>query len=60
MAGAAQTRIPRSGIDTETFATLGLRVGSQASVTVYTGDHPVLNPLCRLRMQAASYLTYAY
>jgi multidrug resistance efflux pump len=46
--------------DTETFRTLGLRVGSQASVTVYTGDHPVLNPLGRLRMRIASYLTYAY
>jgi multidrug resistance efflux pump len=47
-------------IDTETVATLGLRVGSQASVTVYTGDHPVLNALGRLRMRIASYLTYAY
>ena len=47
-------------IDTETVATLGLRIGSQASVTVYTGDHPVLNTLGRLRMRAASYLTYAY
>ncbi len=47
-------------IDTETVTTLGLRVGSQASVTVYTGDHPVLNALGRLRMRIASYLTYAY
>ena len=44
----------------ETVGTLGLRVGSQASVTVYTGDHPVLNALGRLRMRIASYLTYAY
>ena len=39
---------------------LGVRVGSQASVTVYTGTHPLLNPLGRLRMRIASYLTYAY
>jgi hypothetical protein len=37
-----------------------VRVGSQASVTVYTGDHPVLNPPVRLRMRIATYLSYAY
>jgi multidrug resistance efflux pump len=46
--------------DTETVRTLGLRVGSQASITVYTGDQPMLNALGRLRMRIASYLTYAY
>jgi multidrug resistance efflux pump len=45
---------------TEDVGALGLRVGSQASITVYTGDHPVLNTLGRLRMRVASYLTYAY
>lgn len=39
---------------------LGVRVGSQASVIVYTGDHPVLNTLGRLRIRLSSILTYAY
>ena len=46
--------------ETENIGELGVRVGSQASVTVYTGTHPVLNPLARLRMRIASYLSYAY
>ena len=46
--------------DREEVGTLGLRVGSQASVTVYTGDHNLLNALGRLRMRVASYLSYAY
>jgi len=37
-----------------------IKVGSQASVVVYTGKHPVVNPLSRLLMRLASYLTYAY
>jgi len=37
-----------------------IKVGSQASVVVYTGQHPVINPLSRLMMWLASYLTYAY
>lgn len=39
---------------------LGGRVGSQVSVTVYTGDHPVLNWLGRSMMRLAMLLSYAY
>ena len=39
---------------------LGLRVGSQASVTVYTGLNPLLDSLGRIRMRIATYLSYAY
>lgn len=39
---------------------LGVRVGSQASVIVYTGDHPFLNALGRLRIRLSSILTYVY
>jgi multidrug resistance efflux pump len=38
----------------------GVRVGSQASVIVYTGDHPVLAALGRLRIRLESLLTYVY
>jgi len=37
-----------------------LKVGSQASVIVYTGGHPLLRWLGRLYIRAASILTYAY
>ena len=37
-----------------------IKVGSQASVVVYTGKHPVVNPLSRLLMRLTAYLTYAY
>lgn len=37
-----------------------LRVGGQATVIVYTGEHPILNPLGRLYMKLMSYLSYAY
>ena len=46
--------------DVENVSELGVRVGSQASVTVYTGTRPLLNTLARLRMRIASYLSYAY
>jgi multidrug resistance efflux pump len=39
---------------------LGMRIGAQASVRVYTGDHPVFNRLGRWYMKALSYTTYAY
>lgn len=39
---------------------LGMRVGAQASVIVYTGDHPFFNLLGWLRMRLVSFLTYAY
>jgi multidrug resistance efflux pump len=38
----------------------GVRVGSQASVIVYTGDHPLLNALGWLRIRLESLLTYVY
>jgi multidrug resistance efflux pump len=37
-----------------------LKVGSQATVVVYTGTHPVWNLLARLYMRMLSILTYAY
>jgi multidrug resistance efflux pump len=39
---------------------LGVRVGSQATVIVYTGDNPILNALGRLRIRLTSILTYVY
>jgi multidrug resistance efflux pump len=38
----------------------GIRVGSQASVLVYTGDDLVLNAIGWLRIRAVSLLTYLY
>ena len=37
-----------------------LKVGSQASVVVYTGEHWLVDPLARLRMWLVSKLSYAY
>ena len=37
-----------------------LKVGSQATVVVYTGTHPVFNLLARLYMRFLSIMTYAY
>jgi multidrug resistance efflux pump len=37
-----------------------LKIGSQASVIVYTGGHPTLASLGKLYIRAASILTYAY
>jgi multidrug resistance efflux pump len=37
-----------------------LKVGSQASVVVYTGRHWLMNPLARLRIWMVSILSYAY
>ena len=37
-----------------------LKVGSQATVVVYTGRHWVVNPLASLYMRLLSFLTYAY
>lgn len=37
-----------------------LKVGSQASVVVYTGDHWLTNPLAGLWIRLVSILTYAY
>lgn len=39
---------------------LGMRVGAQASVIVYTGDSLVFNALAWIRMRVTSVLTYAY
>lgn len=37
-----------------------IKVGSQASVTIHTGEHPIMNPLSSAMMWLASKLTYAY
>ena len=37
-----------------------LKVRSQASVIAFTGDHALLNPLGRLYIRAAAWLSYAY
>jgi multidrug resistance efflux pump len=37
-----------------------MKVGSQATVVVYTGTHPVFNVLARLVMRFKSWLEYAY
>ena len=37
-----------------------LKVGSQASVLVYTGDHWLMNSLAKLYVRISSYLSYAY
>ena len=37
-----------------------MKVGSQATVVVYTGTHPVFNLLARLVMRFRSWLEYAY
>jgi len=39
---------------------MNVRVGSQVSVIVYTGVHPFMNTLGRLRIRVATYLSYAY
>lgn len=39
---------------------LGIRVGAQASVVVYTGDSWIMNAISRLRMRVQSILTYAF
>jgi multidrug resistance efflux pump len=41
-------------------AQLGARVGSQVSVLVYTGDHPILNAFGRVLNWLAGVLSYAY
>jgi multidrug resistance efflux pump len=38
----------------------GIRVGSQVTVIVYTGRHPMMNTLGRLYIRLLSYLTYLY
>lgn len=38
----------------------GIRVGSQASIVVFTGSHSLINSLARLKMWLNSILTYAY
>jgi multidrug resistance efflux pump len=37
-----------------------LKVGSQASVTVYSGEHPLFNTLARVYLKLVSWLSYAY
>jgi multidrug resistance efflux pump len=37
-----------------------VRIGGQADVLVYTGDHPLMNPLAALYMRVISWVTYLY
>ncbi len=46
--------------DTGDLDELGVRVGSQVSVIVYTGDNALMNRLGRWRIRLAAYLSYAY
>ena len=39
---------------------LGIRVGAQASVVVYTGDSWIMNAISKVRMRIQSILTYAF
>lgn len=39
---------------------LGMRIGAQVSVIVYTGDNPLFNALGWLKMRLVSLLTYVY
>ena len=41
-------------------AQVGARVGSQVNVLVYTGEHPLLNPMGRFLMWLSALLSYAY
>jgi len=41
-------------------ALLGARVGSQVSVTIYTGAHPILNPLAGFLTWLGRQLSYVY
>ena len=36
------------------------RIGGQADVLVYTGDHPLMNLLAAFYMRVVSWLTYVY
>ena len=37
-----------------------VRIGGQADVLVYTGDHPLMNPLAALYMRVVSWFSYLY
>jgi multidrug resistance efflux pump len=39
---------------------LRLKVGSQATALVFTGDHVLFNPLARIYLWLQAWLTYAY
>ena len=38
----------------------GLRIGSQASIVILTGDNLLINTLARMQIWLNSILTYAY
>jgi len=38
----------------------GVRIGGQADVLIYTGDHSLMNPLGALYMRVISWFTYLY
>ena len=37
-----------------------VRIGGQADVLVYTGEHSLMNPLAALYMRVVSWLSYLY
>jgi len=57
----AEQRFPVTiDFDSSDLSMSDLRVGSQASVIVYTGDNPVINALGRFYIRLDAYLSYAY
>ena len=57
----AEQRFPVTiDFDASDLSTSNLRVGSQASVIVYTGDHWIMNTLGRIYMRVHAYLSYLY
>lgn len=57
----AEQRFPVTiDFDASDLSMSNLRVGSQASVIVYTGDHWIMNALGRLYIRVHAYLSYLY
>lgn len=57
----AEQRFPVTiDFDASDLSMSNLRVGSQASVIVYTGDNWILNTLGRFYIRVQAYLSYAY
>ena len=58
--GRADVIVLAKGELPDSNSRLGMRIGAQASVRVYTGDHSLFNRLGGWYMKALSYATYAY
>lgn len=57
----AEQRFPVTiDFDASDLSISNLRVGSQASVIVYTGDNRIMNALGRIYIRVHAYLSYAY